>query len=947
MFRKMVVVLALLTVVRFSHAERIAYYRFDEGPGAIARDSSGKGNDGAIYNGPASVRNGDGFALQFDGADDWINVPWSSSLDRIKTKGSLMLWYKVAEDAGFPGILTMKVAGANWPDMRLTLFVRNDEHIFTYISNGKDYACSAGPCVRDAWTHYAATWDGARLKTYVNGALAGDNPCAYGPDITNVPLWIGRTEAITTPGFFKGQMDELAIYDEALDDASIRKIYQEGIPGSAKPAPLPAGAENAAPPKSEFPMDYRAKVTDVGALEPVNPAATLEKGGWAVKVALTGDIELDGNGDAYVIESCFSYPGPDRRIGWNGLPRGFGQQGYPLVAKQLGSETGWKPAVRREGADAIVLEAQGDCYRLRRTLRLADGRLDVDDEFVNLRNEPTGVVPRHRITARENYLDRYTVNQETACQPSIFLAGTHSSLGVLMQDDVSRRRLSPYVPVAGNRAGFQIERVALDKGKSRTFSWSVYLLKGGEGYFDFINRARVDWNANFAIQGPFAFAYIDDVAGNFRIETSSIQWKLEEIRKDPARFRDYLKWKKIGIMAIAPWVDYDPGSWGHVFTREELKPVMRKLVQAMKEAAPEVRLVGCIETDWVTIPLDRTQIKGGDKLPRQAEGLLSDELSPEQIQIIEEALSPWKDSFIRTANGKLFLECYKRGGKWVEPAVRVYPEVGNYHYEFIKDQVRFLLDEIGTDGVYFDEFSLGVIGSHRTYLGRWDGISAEINFTTGEIYAPYVDCGLASNQARVNLVKELLARGKTVVANFYSTSREEQSLPVNRFAEQGWGLSKMTWGDGTKPPATNYMFFGHLNSPIGLGIYYTPAGQDPARQLVRALTAYLRHGMVMYYNVLTESPREGPGSFEYGVVNHMFPITPVKLGEGFIVGKERILTAVSTNTLWEKNGKPEVLFFDMTGRATDAAGRYEVKPENGQWRVILRLKDWTEIAVVE
>jgi hypothetical protein len=82
-------------------------------------------------------------------------------------------------------------------------------------------------------------------------------------------------------------------------------------------------------------------------------------------------------------------------------------------------------------------------------------------------------------------------------------------------------------------------------------------------------------------------------------------------------------------------------------------------------------------------------------------------------------------------------------------------------------------------------------------------------------------------------------------------------------------------------------------------------------------------------------------------MKHMFPITPVELGEGFLIGEERIITAVSMDRLWKKRGRPLVRVFDMTGRAADADGRYEVKPEGGQWRVVLKLKDWAEIAVVE
>ena len=79
----------------------------------------------------------------------------------------------------------------------------------------------------------------------------------------------------------------------------------------------------------------------------------------------------------------------------------------------------------------------------------------------------------------------------------------------------------------------------------------------------------------------------------------------------------------------------------------------------------------------------------------------------------------------------------------------------------------------------------------------------------------------------------------------------------------------------------------------------------------------------------------------------MFPITPLELGEGFIIARERILTTISMDRLWQHAHRPTVLVFDINGRAVDPAGRCQVEPEAGQWRVKLKLKDWSEIAIVE
>ena len=932
-----VIVLAAFCVSGWAEDQKglVAHWNFDDGKGDVLHDRSGNNNHGKIH-GAKWVKSGKGYALKFDGVDDWVEVPSSKSLNSIRRKGSIEFWYKISADAGFPGILTIKSKGVSWPDMRLAVFVRRDNIVFGYVADGKKYTSASGPVTRDEWAYFVLTWDGSRCKAYANGVLTGESSCPYGPDVTGLPLWIGRTQGITKPAFFKGELDGLVIHDHVLDEPTVR--HRAG-------AVVPEAVDNAGLPTKSI-----ARTKDAGKFVPVHSLATVRGKEIRVIVGAKGRMQIDVRSDSYIVESCWPYPGPNRKIGWNGLPAAFNMDSYPDVTKQLGAETVWAPKVTRTSQDTITVTAAGKCYRLNRTIKAADGRVDILDTFTNLRDAPTAIMPRNRITANHDYRARFCAGLEVAANPTIFLAGPRGSIGVVLQDSVSRRRIRPWVPQRGNRAGFHVTRVALDKGKTRTFSWSVYILNQGEGYLDFVNRIRGDWNANFTIHGPGEAMYLDDMDGNFRFSTApSRQWKLESVRKDPSELRAYLKWKRVRVMFLTPWLDYDPTAFDHVLSRKEYKQLMRKFIPVIRQVDPEIKVLGCIETPYITIFPQR--IKDGHKLPRaevgQPTGLLNKELTMEQVRIIEAGAQQWKDSFIRSADGKLFYEIYVRGGKPVEPAVRVYPQVGNGQYRFLMDQVKFLLDEVGMDGIYFDMFALGQVGSFRTYTGEWDGISADVDFNTGEIHGKYVDCSLAAIEAKVNLVNYLHSRGKIVFANRHSTSHEEQSLPVNRFTETGWVLKDMNWKDGTKPPAFNYLFFAHLNSPLGYGLDYAPGKKPDIRRIMKSVIAYLRHGMVCFYALCHVPDKSDPAGAGFGPINHMFPITPVELGEGFIVAEERILSAVSMNRLWKKQGKPVVRVFDMTGRETDGAGRYEIKPENNQWRIILKLKDWAEIAVVE
>ena len=58
-------------------------------------------------------------------------------------------------------------------------------------------------------------------------------------------------------------------------------------------------------------------------------------------------------------------------------------------------------------------------------------------------------------------------------------------------------------------------------------------------------------------------------------------------------------------------------------------------------------------------------------------------------------------------------------------------------------------------------------------------------------------------------------------------------------------------------------------------------------------------------------------------IQAQYPITPVELGEGFIVGKEKILSAITLERPWSKPGEPKMMLFDISGRQIDAADAQE------------------------
>jgi hypothetical protein len=854
----------------------VAHWDFNEGQGIVVRDASGNWND-AVMHDARWVKNNTGYCLEFDGLQSYINCGDQPGLD-LRKDMTIELWiYPTGRPTGEPGVI-----GKQFSNFLMTYY--SDGQVYFYIGAGGNNANA--PVSADGWHHVAGTFDGTDIKLYVDGQLVSRRQSRFPEAPQGGKFLIGTVagaEQASDPNyrrtsFFAGLLDEVRVYNRPLTAEEI------------------AAHAQAETPAFELAEDFNL----------VQPAQTLRDGDLRVVVGRTGNLEVRTGGEAFVLDSFYSYPGEE--IGWNAL------------AHEATGQQRWEPTVRAPANGRVRVEARGEEYRLAREVSIQDGVVIVEDTLRNPGSEPVGVMMRHYVTVEDRLSD--SAAPGTAANPTLLVATERAGLGVLMEDNLSRLHMEPRVGTRTNQCSYRLMDMAVDAGQSLTFRTVLMPLARGAGYFDFMNRVRQRWASNFPVLGPFNWINMTD-----------------PMLADPARLKAWLQRKQAKLMALSPWLDYDPGTEDRVWTREEYKQWAMQAAQALRQAQPDIKVLGCIETDWSTIYPER--IPDGDKLP--VAGQSGGGLSLEQTQILERANLPFVDSAKREKDGSMRLELYMRGGK-PQTALSVYPAVGNYQYEFLMGQVKFLLDELGLDGYYIDEFSQAWGGSIRTY-GKWDGVSVSLDPRTGRISEQWTDCSLAGIEARVNLQNYAFERGKVVVANTYATAMEEQALPANRFSETQGMFDPMATPDGEMPVVLLPLLRSNLASPIGLGIIGRPDLKDTARRIMKAVVTYLRHGMVYYHYAIEDIPESGPGSGEYGPINHMFPITPVESGAGFIRGQERILACVSGTYRWEQARRPAVLAFDLEGEPASFNARLTRRGE--AWDVELTIADWAAIAVVE
>ena len=858
----------------------VAHYVFDEGSGTTLKDRSGNGNDGTIH-GAEWTRLGEGSCLWFDGVDDFVDCGNTPTLD-LKGAVTLEAWaFPAVSVAGEPGI-----AGKHFSSFLLTYF-RNGK-LYWYIHEGSN-SCQA-VLSPGSWHHLAGTFDGAAMRLYVDGTAVDSRTSKHATIGGTGPFIIGA--AMGDPGasdpnvraksFFSGKIAEVRVYDRCLSADEVRAQYDLGFPRFG-----------------------------LGGFNPIASGETARSQGVSVTGSPDGRIGIATEKGRYVMESAYSAPG--ERTQWNA---------FPLSASS--ADQMWTPQVRSLAGDKLEIEARATAYDLRRTVKAKDDRIEFEDSITNTGLEPVGVLIEHRLIAPEAFQE--TISPGNVEVPLIFARSKTDSLGVLVEDDVGRRKFEARLGLPLNEVKFGLGDLAVGAGQTYTMRWTIHLLPANADYFDLVNRVRRNWNSITTIEGPMDCFDIGRLAG---------------LLADPDALKAYFQRKRQRLVLVAPWLDYDPATFDHVWPRDEYKQRVQEAARLIRQANPEAKVLGCIETDWVTI--NPAEIPAGDTLPNAESGTGRVRLTPAQTKVIDQSGTPFLDSVRRDADGNVMLELYRRGGK-SQTALAVFPSVGNHQYEFLMGQVKFLIDEVGLDGFYIDEFNQAFHNDLRTYDG-WDGCSAEIDLRTGKIARKYVDCSVAGIAARVNLCQYALQRGKSVVANTYASSSAEQVLAVNRFSETQGSLNPFAVEDGQEPPLVIDILKGNLATPIGLGIMQQPGKTDTAKTIMKTVVAYLRHGALYYHYAIEDIPETGEGSGEYGPINHMFPITPLELHKGWIIGKERIITCVSGDYAWPLPARPGTRLFDLHGR--EVQHEFPVTQTGDGWRVSVRLSDWAQIAVIE
>src|SRR5579875_1846983 len=224
-----------------SDTDLAGWWRFQDGSGGSAADSSGNGNAAALENGMTWVTGQNGYAVSANGTNQYVSIPavnltstqavtWTAWVNRTYTSNSpatlienspnfnqsttgFGFFPDDSSDCGAPGTMMAAVNG----------------------NVGYSMSCYKQP-TSGTWHHIAVVYDKSQsgpnvVSLYIDGVLQA--PTSQPRTSTNTNTFGNNPTYLFSRGgttnYAAGEIDDLRLYSQALTAAQIQQIYQQGL----------------------------------------------------------------------------------------------------------------------------------------------------------------------------------------------------------------------------------------------------------------------------------------------------------------------------------------------------------------------------------------------------------------------------------------------------------------------------------------------------------------------------------------------------------------------------------------------------------------------------------------------------------------------------------------------------------------------------------------------
>ena len=215
------------------------YWRLSEESGPTAANAVFNGMSGRYFGPPALNQPGilpGNAAVSFDGESDYISVPYlaaSATQDRV----SLEMWAKRAKLNSSQGLLN------NGGGSYQLYFDSANYLVLRRVGTGEIARSSIRLTDQARFHHLVVSKDGPLVRIYIDGLERTGA-------VTNRAL-LSSSSSLSIAGgsgFFKGSLDEIAIYNYPLAAATVSRHHAAGVSGTSPAPPPPAPPPPPPPP---------------------------------------------------------------------------------------------------------------------------------------------------------------------------------------------------------------------------------------------------------------------------------------------------------------------------------------------------------------------------------------------------------------------------------------------------------------------------------------------------------------------------------------------------------------------------------------------------------------------------------------------------------------------------------------------------------------------------
>ena len=230
------------TLTSTASAELVGWWKLDEGQGTIAYDSSGNGNDGTIYGEPQWIAGRIDGALEFDGVNDYVDLPISSIIGSL-TNSTFTIWANFSNTGGAWQRIWDFGSGEQI-NMFLTPRIGTGDPMrfaITITSWADEDQTTAPATLASGWHNVAVVIDidNNAHRLYLDGELVAENTDAgYSPSTLGETTqnWLGRSQYVAD-AYFNGSLEDFRIYNHAMSAYEIRTITVDNFRQAWEPRP--------------------------------------------------------------------------------------------------------------------------------------------------------------------------------------------------------------------------------------------------------------------------------------------------------------------------------------------------------------------------------------------------------------------------------------------------------------------------------------------------------------------------------------------------------------------------------------------------------------------------------------------------------------------------------------------------------------------------------------